>query len=91
MQHSNGKMVATIYCYDHFIDNKTQGPILNFNLFRSDGSIVGYTEVEKMAELYNVQLRTGCFCNQGACQSYLNLTDDQLLRNIEVPETNQIC
>ncbi|KAG8235535.1 hypothetical protein J437_LFUL013497 [Ladona fulva] len=36
-----------------------------------------------MANLHNIQLRTGCFCNPGACQRHLGLTDQQLLDNYE--------
>lgn len=84
MRHSNGEPVAKIYTHDTFSTKETQGPIVNFNLLKSDGRFVGYGEVEQMAELYNIQLRTGCFCNQGACQIYLHLSDDQLLANLEV-------
>ncbi|VDM53269.1 unnamed protein product [Angiostrongylus costaricensis] len=41
-------------------------------------------EVEKMANLFGIDLRTGCFCNSGACQKYLDLTNDQLLQIFEV-------
>jgi molybdenum cofactor sulfurtransferase len=37
-----------------------------------------------MAELYSIDLRTGCFCNQGACQKYLKLSDDTVKDNFEV-------
>jgi hypothetical protein len=47
-----------------------QGPVVTFNVKRPNGSLVGYAEVEKMASLNEppIQLRTGCFCNPGACQ-----------------------
>lgn len=37
-----------------------------------------------MAKLHNIQLRTGCFCNPGACQRHLNLTDAQLKQHFKV-------
>lgn len=29
-----------------------------------------------MADLYGIELRTGCMCNQGACSSYLGITEE---------------
>lgn len=37
-----------------------------------------------MADLFGIDLRTGCFCNIGACQQYLGLTDEDILANIKV-------
>lgn len=34
-----------------------------------------------MAELYNITLRSGCFCNPGACQRHLNLSNVDLLKH----------
>ncbi|KAL6998952.1 Molybdenum cofactor sulfurase [Sarracenia purpurea var. burkii] len=59
------------------------GPIVSFNLKRPDGSWFGYREVEKLASLSGIQLRTGCFCNPGACAKYLALSHLDLLSNIE--------
>ncbi|TKR81190.1 hypothetical protein L596_015105 [Steinernema carpocapsae] len=44
---------------------------------------VGYVEVEKMCDLFHIDLRTGCFCNQGACLMYLGLNDQILFGNYE--------
>lgn len=35
-----------------------------------------------MAGLYNIHLRTGCFCNTGACQQFLNLSNEQIKSNL---------
>lgn len=32
-----------------------------------------------MAQLHNIYLRTGCFCNPGACQRHLGLSNDNLM------------
>lgn len=34
-----------------------------------------------MAELHKIQLRTGCFCNPGACQRHLNLSSEDVIKN----------
>ncbi|KAG9146810.1 hypothetical protein Leryth_005122 [Lithospermum erythrorhizon] len=61
----------------------SSGPTVTFNLKRSDGSWFGHREVEKLASLSGIQLRTGCFCNPGACAKYLGLTHSDLLSNVE--------
>ncbi len=40
-------------------------------------------EVEKVAGLAGIMLRTGCFCNPGACQAHLGLTHDDIISNYE--------
>ena len=63
----------------------TAGPTVTLNILRHDGSFVGYNEVSKLALLWNppMQFRSGCFCNPGACQEALNLSDRQALQNFE--------
>ncbi|KAL6724713.1 hypothetical protein Aduo_019577 [Ancylostoma duodenale] len=75
--HWNGRPAVKIYGWR---EPAQQGPIVAFNLLRDDGSYTGYSEVEKMAGLFGIDLRTGCFCNSGACQMYLEITNSQLLQ-----------
>ena len=45
-QHYNGQPVAVLYHDDKaFSSIETQGPIINFNVLRPDGSYIGYAEV----------------------------------------------
>ncbi|XP_022634624.1 molybdenum cofactor sulfurase isoform X3 [Vigna radiata var. radiata] len=84
MRHGNGSSVCILY--GHHNSKKLQhemGPIISFNLKRPDGSWYGYREVEKLASLSNIQLRTGCFCNPGACAKYLGLSHLDLISNTE--------
>lgn len=37
-----------------------------------------------MAELRNIFLRTGCFCNPGACQRHLKLSNTELIDHFKV-------
>lgn len=84
LRHDNGARVCVVYgmdnakasCYD-------LGPTVAFNLKRPDDSWFGYREVEKLASLSGIQLRTGCFCNPGACSKYLGLSHSDLLFNVE--------
>uniref|UniRef100_A0A3B3QAL9 Molybdenum cofactor sulfurase n=1 Tax=Paramormyrops kingsleyae TaxID=1676925 RepID=A0A3B3QAL9_9TELE len=84
LQHNNGQPVARLYCDTEYQDPSTQGPLLNFNLLDAHGDIVGYSKVQKLASLFNIQLRTGCFCNTGACQHYLGMSDQQVKANLQV-------
>ncbi|VDD86748.1 unnamed protein product [Enterobius vermicularis] len=82
-KYDNGSPVAKIYEHSGDASSETQGPIVTFNLLRSDGTYVGYAEVEKMCSLYGIELRTGCFCNQGACQNYLQISREEQLKNFQ--------
>jgi len=59
------------------------GPTIAFNVFHRDGSPIGYDEVSRLATLNRppIQLRTGCFCNPGACQDAIHLTDAEVIQN----------
>jgi molybdenum cofactor sulfurtransferase len=48
---------------------------------------VGYIEVLNMAALFKIHLRTGCFCNPGACQRHLSLSSKEILQNYEAGYT----
>lgn len=39
--------------------------------------------MSKLAAIYNIHLRTGCFCNVGACQHFLELSSEQLKNNLK--------
>ncbi|XP_072020767.1 LOW QUALITY PROTEIN: molybdenum cofactor sulfurase-like [Amphiura filiformis] len=82
-RHGNGMSVARLYCHNRFDDNNMQGPIINFNLLRPNGEFVGYAEVDSLAALHDIHLRTGCFCNTGACQMYLDLSSQQVKDNYQ--------
>jgi len=43
-------------------------------------------QVDRMAALYDIHVRTGCFCNTGACQAFLGITNQQMRRNLQVRE-----
>ena len=83
LRHHNGFKVCQIYldpssCYR---DSKTQGPILGFNLLDREGEWVSNAEVEKLANIRNIQLRSGGLCNPGGIASALNLVPWEMKRN----------
>ncbi|XP_071826012.1 molybdenum cofactor sulfurase-like [Apostichopus japonicus] len=83
LRHSNGKEVVEFYCKTDYTDINKQGPIICFNVLNPNGEYVGYAQFQKLAALYKIQLRTGCFCNIGACQLFLGLTDEEIQANYE--------
>uniref|UniRef100_A0A1D1ZL06 Molybdenum cofactor sulfurase n=1 Tax=Anthurium amnicola TaxID=1678845 RepID=A0A1D1ZL06_9ARAE len=85
LKHDNGAEVCLLYGRDFGkkISPLSLGPTIAFNLKRLDGSWFGHREVEKLASLSGIQLRTGCFCNPGACAKYLGLSQLDLISNFE--------
>ncbi|XP_012708492.2 molybdenum cofactor sulfurase [Fundulus heteroclitus] len=81
--HGNGRPAAQIYAEGRFESPSTQGAILNFNLLDSSGQIIGYSQVDRLASLYDIHVRTGCFCNTGACQDFLGISSQQMKRNLQ--------
>lgn len=63
--------------------HRTHGAVVAINLRRADGSWVGHNEFERLASQRGFQLRTGCFCNPGACQKYLKMTSESIVRNYQ--------
>lgn len=84
--HGNGQPAVLIYGQWGDESATDAGPTIPLNIIRYDGSFVGYNEVAKLAALNKpaIQFRTGCFCNPGACQRALNLTDEELLYNFQI-------
>ena len=92
MKHSNGRSVCELYgrhCEvslqeeEKFQFETGQGPVIAFNVLRSDSSYVGYREVETLGEACEIVLRTGCHCNPGACSTYLKLKPEETKANFE--------
>lgn len=87
LHHQNGTPVVKLYSDTDYEDNNLQGGIVSFNALRANGEYVGYMEVLNMAGLYKIHLRTGCFCNPGACQRHLRLSDTEILKNYDTGYT----
>eukprot|EP00112_Aurelia_sp_Birch-Aquarium-sp1_P025997 Seg8951.1 transcript_id=Seg8951.1/GoldUCD/mRNA.D3Y31 product="Molybdenum cofactor sulfurase" protein_id=Seg8951.1/GoldUCD/D3Y31 len=80
-KHANGFSLCEIYSDTKFDDMTTQGPVVNFNLINCHGEYIGYSQVEKLANLSKIHLRTGCFCNTGDCRRHLGLSTEEMLSN----------
>lgn len=71
LKYNNGSPVVELYSSNDFDDIEKQGGIVTFNLLKKDGNHFGFTVFREVAKKENVMVRTGCFCNVGACQKYL--------------------
>ncbi|KAH0627092.1 hypothetical protein JD844_002490 [Phrynosoma platyrhinos] len=83
LRYVNGAPVVHIYSDTDFSSPDIQGPIINFNVLDENGEIIGYSQVDKLAGLYNIHMRTGCFCNTGACQQHLGISSDDIKKNLQ--------
>ncbi|KAL6603139.1 hypothetical protein ACP70R_043500 [Stipagrostis hirtigluma subsp. patula] len=84
LKHNNEKNVCIIYGQKASeVKDLKMGPTITFNLKREDGTWFGHREVEKLASLSGIHLRTGCFCNPGACAKCLGLSHSDLVSNFE--------
>ena len=77
MKHNNGVSVATIYG-----DRESpRGPIVAFNLRNSQGDWISTTEVEKVATVKRIHIRTGGLCNPGGIAASLGLESWEMKDN----------
>ncbi|PYH92876.1 molybdenum cofactor sulfurase [Aspergillus ellipticus CBS 707.79] len=85
LRHHNGEKVCHVYMgsRSYYADPATQGPIFAFNLRSSQGAWIGKSEVEKLASVKNIQIRSGTLCNPGGTAVKLGRTAKDMLRNFE--------
>lgn len=83
LRHGNGSKVCTIYedGSSSYSDSRTQGPVIALNLRNSAGDYISNFEVEKLASVKNIQLRTGGLCNPGGIATSLELAPWDLKEN----------
>lgn len=82
LQHWNEAYVCQIYQSNSAYGCPgTQGPILAFNLRNSQGEWIPKTEVEKLATVQNIQLRSGSVCNPGGTAASLGWSGIELRRH----------
>ncbi|KAL4784852.1 pyridoxal phosphate-dependent transferase, partial [Aspergillus varians] len=83
LKHYNGAKVCQLYmpANSSYGNPSTQGPILAFNLRNSSGMWIGKSEVERLASIKNIQIRSGTLCNPGGTAASLGLTGADMLRH----------
>lgn len=83
LKHTNGASVVQFYNETKYKSSTIQGGICALILLNPDGTYVGYSEFNCIASVHKIHVRTGCFCNPGACQRFLELSDEIVLYNFE--------
>lgn len=83
LKHFNGTKLAEVYRKEG--SDLNYGPIIAFNLKNSLQKYIGYNLVNNLAQENRIHLRTGCFCNIGACQFFLShlKNSDKFMENFE--------
>jgi molybdenum cofactor sulfurtransferase len=83
LQHGNGHEVCHVYKdpASMYGDSLTQGPVVAFNIRNQCGGWVSNAEVEKLAAIKNIHLRTGGLCNPGGVASSLGLAPWEMREN----------
>lgn len=83
LQHANGRPVCRIYKHakSTYRDLQTQGPVIAFNLQDSQGRWVSNLEVEKLATVKDIHIRTGGLCNPGGVATALELAPWEMREN----------
>ena len=83
LKHANGSSLCKIYKdpASSYCDTDTQGPIIAFNLLNSQGAWISTAEVEKLAAIKDVHIRSGGLCNPGGIASSLDLRPWEMKKN----------
>ncbi|KAI9854841.1 MAG: hypothetical protein M1813_000857 [Trichoglossum hirsutum] len=83
LRHGNGESVCRIYkgASSNYGDERTQGPVIAFNIRNSSGGWVSNSEIERLAAVRKIQLRTGGVCNPGGIAHSLGLAPWEMKAN----------
>lgn len=83
LKHANGKPVCHFYVSPgcSYEDRSTQGPIIALNLQDSNGHWIGKSEVEKLASVKSIHIRSGTLCNPGGTANLLGLSNEEMKAN----------
>jgi selenocysteine lyase/cysteine desulfurase len=83
LRHGNGRPMVRLYGPT---ERTMRGGTIALNVYRSDGAAIDHQLVEKRANEHDISLRTGCFCNPGAGEIALGLTQEELTRCFDRPD-----
>jgi molybdenum cofactor sulfurtransferase len=83
LRHANGETVCEMYSSeaDFGGNSQSQGPVVAFNLRNSHGAWMSNTEVEKLASVQHIHIRTGGLCNPGGLATSIDLEPWEMKRN----------
>ncbi|KAM0792694.1 hypothetical protein ACM66B_002474 [Microbotryomycetes sp. NB124-2] len=81
LRHFNNAPVVRIYTGLALESSKEAlGPVIAMTLYDSLGKAIGHVDVDKLATLNGIQLRTGGLCNTGIWSRISGLDDDDLVK-----------
>lgn len=83
LKHANGTGVCRLYSRDgiNHGNGDLQGPIVPFNIRNSRGAWMSNTEVQRVAAVRKIHIRTGGVCNPGGVAEACNFAPWELSRN----------
>ena len=83
LRHWNGSPLCIVYKEPdaRYGNATTQGPTVAFNLQDTRGRWIGKSDVERLAVVRGIHLRTGGLCNPGGIATHCGFTDDEMRRN----------
>ncbi|KAG6024068.1 hypothetical protein E4U41_001869 [Claviceps citrina] len=83
LQHGNALPVCVLYTkHPDSATSLAPGPVVSFNLRNSAGGWVSLGEVEKLAGLHDMHIRTGGLCSPAKVAAALDLQPWELKRNL---------
>ncbi|KAK6091800.1 hypothetical protein MT418_007771 [Batrachochytrium dendrobatidis] len=83
LRHKTDHQLPVCKLYSPMTQN-TKGPIIAFNIQTSTGTLIHHSQFMTLASIHNINIRSGCFCNPGACQQYLEISAQDIKQNHEV-------
>ncbi|KAJ8612885.1 hypothetical protein CTAYLR_002089 [Chrysophaeum taylorii] len=72
LRHANGELLVVVYGPEDR-RGSTKGPVVNFNVRKSDGDLVSHVDVMEAAAKAGIHVRAGAECNPGAAYDALGL------------------
>lgn len=76
-RHTSGHLLARVYGPLSAAD---RGGTVTFNFYDASGAVISHDQVEQLAADRGIALRTGCFCNPGAGEVALGVSQNELTR-----------
>ena len=77
LRHPNGQPLIRLYGP---LTTDRRGGTLTFNFYRDDGTVIDHQLVDARASQAGIALRSGCFCNPGAGEVALGISETELTR-----------
>ncbi|HTO15261.1 MAG TPA: aminotransferase class V-fold PLP-dependent enzyme [Edaphocola sp.] len=77
LKYDNGIKIVKLYASD---DIECKGGTIILNIHDKNGNIIPTEKIEQLANVDNISLRTGCFCNPGLDEINNCITNNDLVR-----------